>query len=1443
MFVYLSKRIAIPNGTTITAIRWNEEDGWIACGGSGGLLKVLKVDGGLQKTGGLSSNQTLERHQTNVTIVAWNEPRRRLISTDESGEIVVWGLRKGMWQEMIINNRKKSYVVDLAWSVSGLKICITYEDGVVTVGGVDGNRLWSKSLPYHLERSCWSPDDAYVLFATTRGEVVVFDANDGSFISKISIQCLDESDLLAMQSAADEDGEGDENDHSKSEGKRKGEGEKGGDGEEGKGKDVRAASPGKDGKDDGSGTGSKDGERATSLRGRGGAPPGCRVVSLTWCPIWIDRPEPLPMLAIGYENGKIQLMRSVTDDHPVVFDSNLPVVRGVAWNPQGSCLAVCGVLNTVAMGVGGELGKGSDGHGGAGTISTTPPPPGSTTTGIASLDGMGGGSTVGVNFFSIEGKLQRTLRVTGKHCGGVSWEGDGLRIALAVDSSVYFANIRPQYHYGFLHSTAIYAFNRPDKVEDSICFWNIVTGERKIRHLYRLRHIGASKDVCLMVSQPDYVPTFGAGPAGSAGGTGGAITTTTGRTVGGNRVGRRIGKEGAAMVQLVNAICCPLSTRFVDVDPVACDINSSYVVVCGDENIYLWQFRDPTLKVDAADPVSMQISTGDDTAEERIFHVDELVRPTVEPSMTTRTALTNDLICTCALSDEFLIVARESGLLHLYQVRPLRLIGKLLMPSSRPHQMQINCDSSMLAVIDMAGVLYFFPLEREAWTLIPHKATPLQGFDHKDVWCMRWAEDDPKLFAFMEKTRFFIFHGLVGEEPVPSSSILFQFKGLEVKGIQFDEILYEPEKPRKESVNVYETSILREVRKLLMEGRMSDAYKYILENPHEKLWTLLAEEALTKQDFPHAEMAIIAKKDYPSLQFVKRVKTLDDPRKQLAEIEAFHRHFEVSEKLYKILDRKDLALEMRQRLGDWFGVVRLVQEGGGDESRMISAWENIADNYAEGMMWNKAAQYYAQCRNFRKLAHAYYVMENFPMLEKLITLAEHDRALLLDLGEMLLTVGLAEEAAQAFLAAGEPRKAVEGCVEVNLWDRAIALAEEHKLEDIPQLLQKYAKYLIRREKIPEAIELYQKAGEHDEAAKLLLQLGKRAAVTDPLRAKKFYVLAALEVEKFRHRQLAASRDGGGLIQAMLRADHKSSGTDHLLDNAWRGAEAYHFFLLCQQHLQQKHLSTAVVLAVRLMEYDDVISQVDSYCLIAITAYLAGNYSLCSKAFSRLEAAERIEASGGSGGPGGGGLLQLMDLTTNLDVTSSGATMGMGGGGVGVGLGGGLEGSMLGTMSGGGGSILGGGGTALGGFAGGGSMLSGMTIQLTPTAGKGAELAGANTLSYPTVSLEDSPARFGDLAVKLFTKHPPVTQTVDSVTCASCHAYNKEWASCCVKCGEKFGTCIASGRCIPIPEEAWECVQCRHRAIEVEIEKYANCPLCHAPIKHSLRRELSDSDIA
>ena len=58
-----------------------------------------------------------------------------------------------------------------------------------------------------------------------------------------------------------------------------------------------------------------------------------------------------------------------------------------------------------------------------------------------------------------------------------AWEGGSLRIALAVDSFIYFANIRPNYKWTYFANTVVYTFPRPDKSETDVVFWNIKSNE------------------------------------------------------------------------------------------------------------------------------------------------------------------------------------------------------------------------------------------------------------------------------------------------------------------------------------------------------------------------------------------------------------------------------------------------------------------------------------------------------------------------------------------------------------------------------------------------------------------------------------------------------------------------------------------------------------------------------------------------------------------------------------------------------------------------------------------------------------------------------------------------------------------------------------------------------------------------------------------------------
>lgn len=66
----------------------------------------------------------------------------------------------------------------------------------------------------------------------------------------------------------------------------------------------------------------------------------------------------------------------------------------------------------------------------------------------------------------------------GHEITAMAWEGNSLRIALAVDSFIYFANIRPDYMWCYFGKTVCYLnTDRPKNGAYSITFWDTVANQ------------------------------------------------------------------------------------------------------------------------------------------------------------------------------------------------------------------------------------------------------------------------------------------------------------------------------------------------------------------------------------------------------------------------------------------------------------------------------------------------------------------------------------------------------------------------------------------------------------------------------------------------------------------------------------------------------------------------------------------------------------------------------------------------------------------------------------------------------------------------------------------------------------------------------------------------------------------------------------------------------
>lgn len=1133
--------------------------------------------------------------------VTWNPLFRKLTTSDESGLIIVWMMHNGMWYEEMINNRNKSVVRDMKWTTDGRKICIIYEDGAVIVGSVDGNRLWGKELGLSLRFVEWSPDGRFIVFVTLSSDVLVYDS-EGTRLRAMPLPVRD------FASGSDADG------------------------------DAPIVAIHWHAPEGGAG-----GRRSTGT----------------------NKDSAQPSLCIALASGFIQLSRG-DDDPNTVFISTDMRITGCRWSSNGSILAVTGS----------QTSKRAD------------------AVRVVSQ----------VRFYDAYGRYLRNIRIPGDSIAGLTWEGGGLRIALAVDSNIFFANIRPSYTWAYLLNTVVYSYVRGGDRgrggrEHTVVFWDLASGESHVKSVGQLKFLAAVGDVCAVVVAEKAVGRAPVKKLEEKEGDNSKEGETDGPGSGGSGSGSAGGER--CVVQLRNSIgivvdAKPLPAGFV---PKVVCMGAQNFVAANDRTVYSWQ-----LTTDGGSGGGSRMGGGEDTEEgglseekrtlsrviagraktqskERMFDIESAGVAGAQPPETFKMmmdAVEDPIACLCC-SDKYLVLARKSGAITRFSLPHLNPENTYTV-RCEPFRVALNSSSSRLALIDASGVLSLLDLdvrlpdreddddaakEGKEGDKGPSLGTPLGPHfgrklpvERRDVWDVLWAEDNDEMVAVMEKNKMVVFRGETPEEPVVSSGYLSRFKDLEVRATSLDDLLLHPDQPNRACVVDFETRHLREVReKIAAEGLQAGygaAERVAGSSGHPRLWRLLATAALEEMDLSMAERAFVRCGDYHGVKFVQQLRTMPDKMKARAEVAVHLHNFDEAEGIYREIDRKDLAIAMRQKVGDYGRVVDLLRTGGGSDLQVKEAWDRIGEQHADKFQWKKAVQYFVQSRNVDRLAECHYRLENFSELSKLSKDVADGTPLLSALAARFEAVGMHEEAVDCHLRCGNPKAAVDCCVVLNRWDTALELAERHDFPQVEGLLTRYALALHHRGRRLEAVELFRRANRPTEAALLIGDIAEQVARRElkPSLAKKLHVLAAYEVERHRkHAMDQATRvtmqgtDGqgtAGIAQAtaatletlmMTNLDTQvgtaaATMTATMADggkkaskafgNAWRGAAAYHYYMLALRQFYAGAVDAAMKTSIKLCEYDDILDPKDIYSLLCLTSLRCRFFGICSKAFVKLE---------------------------------------------------------------------------------------------------------------------------------------------------------------------------------------------------------------------------------
>lgn len=199
-----------------------------------------------------------------------------------------------------------------------------------------------------------------------------------------------------------------------------------------------------------------------------------------------------------------------------------------------------------------------------------------------------------------------------------------------------------------------------------------------------------------------------------------------------------------------------------------------------------------------------QLGIGDGS-NEWTFHVDDSPQSGHNKPVPTKSLHENqDPICSCTASNNTIIVGRSSGVLLRYNLNPMSLEYKYIV-RCRPQKLTLNSNCQRLAIIDVNNVLSLFDLfaKSESGGNGSGKGNGLGqhlAMKKKDCWDIVWSKDNPELFACMEKNKMYIFRGEQPEEPVQSSAYICCFNDLEIKAVQLDEIMMNPDNPEVDHV-------------------------------------------------------------------------------------------------------------------------------------------------------------------------------------------------------------------------------------------------------------------------------------------------------------------------------------------------------------------------------------------------------------------------------------------------------------------------------------------------------------------------------------------------------------------------------------------------------------------------------------------------------------------
>jgi WD repeat-containing protein 35 len=418
----------------------------------------------------------------------------------------------------------------------------------------------------------------------------------------------------------------------------------------------------------------------------------------------------------------------------------------------------------------------------------------------------------------------------------------------------------------------------------------------------------------------------------------------------------------------------------------------------------------------------------------------------------------------------------------------------------------------------------------------------------------------------------------------------------------------------------------------LVEDIPVELVAFLGKQKDQQLYNYAAQKYLEFGHFNLAEKLYVQLENYTALKFIERVRQgLENDVVKRAEALMFIRKPKeavallVSKNLTSIIPKLLLAYGQLGGITDFLTQLDINQQN--QILREVGEMHVVHGEYV------KAIRIFERLDDKAVLMELYFKAGLYDKLYGMINEIKTKEGLM-KLAEWLIQAGNSDIASRALEKAGENKRAVDVAILNNYWSTAVEIAERNDFRQIDGIIHRSASLLTDKRKKLELAELYRKAKKNAEASKILNSLASDLISfnINPLVVKKVFVLAALEVHLHNKKNIdpnltsnltnvtlsEMTKDMTKRAMTTLITSDLNTASDRILMNPWRGAEAWHFYILAIKLLQANNFRQAVKLSNKLVNFELELGETRIYALQAVASYYAGFFKTFSKATSRLE---------------------------------------------------------------------------------------------------------------------------------------------------------------------------------------------------------------------------------